>query len=67
MEEEGSALIGRVEGVREEYRQTMEELQLGLKDIARATGWDYLIHTTDQPAEGALLRLYTSLAQPRAR
>jgi uncharacterized protein (DUF58 family) len=67
MEEEGSALIGRVEGVREEYRQTMEELQLGLKDIARATGWDYQIHSTDQPAEGALLRLYSSLAQPRAR
>ena len=65
LEEEGSALIGRVEGVRTEYRQTMEELQAGLKDIAGATGWDYQIHTTDRPAEGALLRLFTALAQPR--
>ncbi|MFP6733943.1 MAG: DUF58 domain-containing protein [Rhodospirillales bacterium] len=67
LEAEGSALIGRVEGVRAEYRQTMEELQTGLKDIAGATGWDYQIHTTDRPPEGALLRLFTALAQPRMR
>ncbi|MEE2761504.1 MAG: DUF58 domain-containing protein [Pseudomonadota bacterium] len=65
MEEEGSALIGRVEGVRTKYRQTMEELQAGLRDIARATGWDYQIHITDSPPEGALLRLFTALTQLR--
>jgi uncharacterized protein (DUF58 family) len=67
MEDEGSALIGRVEGVRTEYRQTMEELQAGLKDIAAATGWDYQVHVTNRPPESALLRLFTALAQPRMR
>ncbi|NQV56822.1 MAG: DUF58 domain-containing protein [Rhodospirillales bacterium] len=67
MEDEGSALIGRVEGVRGDYQQAMEKLQLGLKDIARSTGWDYQLHMTDHPPEAALLRLYTALALPRGR
>jgi uncharacterized protein (DUF58 family) len=67
LEDEGSALIGRVEGVRAEYRQTMEELQAGLKDIATATGWDYQVHITDRPPESALLRLFMALARPRMR
>ena len=65
MEEEGSALIGRVEGVRTKYRQSMEGLQADLREIASATGWYYQVHSTDRPPEGALLDLFTALAQTR--
>jgi uncharacterized protein (DUF58 family) len=65
LEKEGAALIGRVEGVREEYRATLDAHQQGLKDIARVSGWGYGLHMTDQPAEAALLRLYVNLGIPR--
>mgnify|MGYP003351153803 CR=1 FL=1 len=65
MEREGNALIGRVEGVREDYRTTLAEHQQGLKDIARVSGWNYGLHVTDRPAEEALLRLFVSLGIPR--
>jgi len=65
MEKEGNALIGRVEGVREEYRATLSEHQQGLKDIARVSGWNYGLHITDRPAEEALLRLFVNLGIPR--
>ncbi len=65
LEKEGAALIGRVEGVRDEYRTTLEAHSQGLKDIARVSGWGYGLHVTDQPAEAALLRLYVNLGVPR--
>ena len=65
MEREGNALIGRVEGVREDYRTTLAEHQQGLKDIARVSGWNYGLHVTDRPAEEALLRLFVTLGIPR--
>jgi uncharacterized protein (DUF58 family) len=65
MEKEGNALIGRVEGVREDYRATLTEHQQGLKDIARVSGWHYGLHITDRPAEEALLRLFVNLGIPR--
>jgi uncharacterized protein (DUF58 family) len=65
LEKEGAALIGRVEGVREDYSSLLTRHQQGLKDIARVSGWSYALHVTDQPAESALLRLYTTLGLPR--
>ena len=65
MENEGSALIGRVEGVRDDYQRTLEQHQQGLKDIARIAGWGFGVHGTDQPPESALLNLYTALAQAK--
>jgi len=67
MENEGSALIGRVEGVRDSYRQTLEDHRAGLQSIARLAGWSYGLHVTDQTPESALLSLYTSLAAPQDR
>jgi uncharacterized protein (DUF58 family) len=67
LEKEGTALIGRVEGVRESYDSLLTRHQQGLKDIARVSGWSYGLHVTDQPAEAALLRLYTTLGLPRSR
>jgi len=63
LEQEGHLLVKRVETVREEYMEKMAEHQAGLADIARAVGWHYSLHLTDQPPEGALLRLFVNLAQ----
>jgi uncharacterized protein (DUF58 family) len=63
LEQEGHLLVKRVETVRDEYREKMDEHQTGLSDIARAVGWNYTLHLTDQPPEAALLRLFVHLAQ----
>ncbi len=63
LEDEGQLLVKRAETVRDEYRQKMAEHQAGLADIARASGWNYTLHLTDQPPEAALLKLYVHLAQ----
>jgi len=62
LEDEGAALIPRVESVREDYRRRYAEHHAGLADIARAVGWTYMSHHTDRPAELALLTLYQALA-----
>ena len=63
LEQEGHLLVKRVETVRDEYQEKMAEHQAGLADIARAVGWNYTLHLTDQPPEAALLRLFVHLAQ----
>lgn len=65
MENEGSALIGRVEGVRDDYRETLDNHRKGLRAIAQSAGWSYGLHVTDQSPESALLALYMSLASPQ--
>jgi uncharacterized protein (DUF58 family) len=65
MENEGRALIGRVESVRRDYKEVFEEHHAGLKTLARVAGWTFATHITDQPAEAALLGLYTAVAAPR--
>jgi uncharacterized protein (DUF58 family) len=63
LEQEGHLLVKRAETVRDEYQAKMAEHQAGLADIARAAGWNYTLHLTDQAPEAALLRLYVHLAQ----
>ena len=63
LEQEGHLLVKRVETVRDAYQEKMAEHQAGLADIARAVGWNYTLHLTDQPPEAALLRLFVNLAQ----
>jgi len=63
LEQEGHLLVKRAETVRVEYMEKMAEHQAGLADIARAVGWNYTLHLTDQPPEAALLRLFVHLAQ----
>jgi uncharacterized protein (DUF58 family) len=62
LEDEGHALIPRVESVRDDYRRRFAEHRAGIADIARAVGWTFMTHTTDRPAELALLTLYLALA-----
>ncbi len=65
MENEGAALIGRVEGVRDTYSAMLKSHQAGLLDIARCAGWSCGFHVTSNSPESALLSLYTSLAGPQ--
>ena len=60
-ENEGNALIGRVEGVRDGYKIEMAAQRRGLQAIARTVGWGFDIHTTDQSLEATLLKLYVAL------
>jgi uncharacterized protein (DUF58 family) len=62
LEREADALIPRVESVRDVYAARLRAQQEGLTTIARAAGFGFSIHRTDQPPETALLALYTALA-----
>ena len=64
MENEGAALIGRVEGVRDTYRAMLKSHQAGLSTLHGA-GWSCGFHVTSNSPESALLSLYTSLAGPQ--
>lgn len=62
MEDEGEIVIGRVDSVREDYQELMAAQRQGLRDIARATGWTYVLHHTDQPPQAALLQLFMTMS-----
>jgi uncharacterized protein (DUF58 family) len=57
-----TALIPRVEGVREQYARRLAAQQEGIARICAAAGWGFSIHRTDHPPEAALLALYTALS-----
>lgn len=65
LENEGRVLIKRVENVRSDYKQRLEQHIAGLRDIARAAGWRYAVHRTDLPPEKALLSLFVALSEPK--
>jgi uncharacterized protein (DUF58 family) len=66
LENEGTALIGRAEGIRRQYALEMAAHRQGLQALTRAAGWTLGLHITDQPPESALLGLYVTLAEPEA-
>ncbi|MBO6604674.1 MULTISPECIES: DUF58 domain-containing protein [Paracoccaceae] len=51
----------KAKGLKEAYLERLAMRKARLKDITRRTGWRYLCHHTDQPAEPALLWLYQML------
>ena len=63
MENEGDVLLGRVEGVRENYGQTLENHRKGLDALVRSAGWTLITHRTDRPPESMLMSLYLLLSQ----
>lgn len=65
LEDEGDALIARVEGVRGAYAARLAAQQDGLRAACRAAGWSFAVHRTDASPEAALLALYTALAPVR--
>jgi uncharacterized protein (DUF58 family) len=62
MEGEGTALIGRVEDVRSDYRAALIRHRQELKELTRSLGWTFAIHHTDRPPQPALLALYLALS-----
>ncbi len=63
LEGEGSALIGRVEMVRDDYIELMANHRKGLADIARSVGWTFAVHHTDRAPQTPLLALYGALSE----
>jgi len=61
-EGEDDTLLSRVEALRQAYHGRLEHHRAGLETIARRADWSFTTHRTDRPPEGALLRLYTTLA-----
>ena len=62
-----SRLIRRAGQVREQYQDRLASHVAALRDMTRQVGWGFARHHTDQPAETALLSLYTALASKRVR
>jgi uncharacterized protein (DUF58 family) len=62
LEQDGVALIGNVDGVREHYHRRLEAHREGLRDLARSIGWTFTSHVSDHPPEPPLLALYTALS-----
>lgn len=51
--------------LRDRYRARLAERKDRLSALARITGWQYTVHRTDEPAQGALLWLYAALDRTR--
>jgi uncharacterized protein (DUF58 family) len=62
MEQDGDALIPRVESVRSAYAERLRAQQDGLAQICATAGFGFGVHRTDHPPEMALLTLYQALA-----
>ena len=54
--------IGKVEGLRGEYHQKVEEHRRELSSICRRLGWTFAVHHTDTSPHHALLSLYGRLS-----
>lgn len=67
LEDEGEALIPRVESVRADYERVLAQHLGGLADICRTLGFTFLSHRTDRPAQSPLLLLYQALSVDRRR
>lgn len=61
LEDDGEALIPRVESIRDDYAHALQAQQAGLSAICAAAGFGFGVHLTDRPPEAALLSLYTAL------
>lgn len=61
-EGDGEILFGRVESVRDRYREAMAGHRRGLAALASQFGWTFIAHRTDQPPEPALLGLFVVLS-----
>ena len=62
MEGEGNVLIGRTEGVRDEYRGLLAAHRGGLEALALTAGWSFATHRTSRLPAPALLALFLTLS-----
>ena len=61
LENDGDALIPRVESIRADYARALHAQQEGLSAICGTAGFGFGVHLTDRSPEAALLSLYTAL------
>jgi uncharacterized protein (DUF58 family) len=64
LENEGEMLARRAEGLKDLYDARLAAQIDGLEQIARASGWSFARHHTDQPATTALMALFLALTAP---
>jgi uncharacterized protein (DUF58 family) len=55
-------LFGRAETIRAAYRTRFQAHRAALQDMARQSGWGFVMTRTDRPAPEALLSLWTRIA-----
>ncbi len=55
-------LFGRAETIRAAYRNRFQAHRAALQDLARQSGWGFVMSRTDRPAAEALLALWTRIA-----
>lgn len=61
LEGEGEMLVRRVDEIRDAYAERLAAHRDGLAAIARAAGWSFALHHTDQAPQTALLALHAAL------
>lgn len=54
----------RAKALRDDYLERLAERKDQLEALARRTGWMYLCHHTDQPAQSALMWIHNAIAGP---
>ncbi len=62
LEGEAPLLVPRVETIRPLYAERLAAHRAGISTMARAAGWGFSTHRTDQPPHAALLALWQALA-----
>lgn len=60
LEGEEALLVPRIESLRDAYRRRLADRRDHLAALARAAGWRFVIHRTDQPPHAALLALWAA-------
>ncbi len=58
---ETDALVPRAEALRPAYREALHRQQDALGELARARGWEFLVHSTGAPPQEPLKVLHTRL------
>ena len=66
-ENDGEVLLDGIETVRDEYAEIWQTHSASLEAAAQSSGWGYLTHHTDHPAEEVLLMLYLALSDQQGR
>jgi len=66
VEGEGRLVVGRVEGLRDQYLGKLAAQREALRHLTRAAGWTFTQHRTDRPAQMPLLTLYETLSAGNA-
>ena len=67
LEDDGEILVGRPERLRAAYVARFTAHRVAIADLARAAGWSFARHHTNQPAQAALLALYVAMSAQARR